>query len=287
MKRTQIGIGRASRMTLRCLAAIGAMIAGSLGAGLSPAAPCGNNAAGFPVWLKEFKAEARSAGIKRQVVNATLKGIAYHPKVISLDRNQKSFKLSFDQFYAKRVNAALIKKGKKLIRQNAGLFRSIEERYGVQAPVLVAIWGLETGYGRNAGNMNVIRSLATLAYDCRRSEFFTTELISALAIVQRRDMKPSQMRGAWAGEIGQTQFLASSYLRFAVDFDRDGRRDLIGSVPDVLGSTANYLKAHGWRRGAPWGPGTENYNVIREWNKASVYVKTIAIMADKLSREVQ
>ena len=284
MEGRHFGVGRVSRMAPRCLVAICAMVAGSLGAGSSPAAPCGSSAAGFPAWLNDFKAEARRAGIKRQIANSSLKGITYHPKVISLDRRQRSFKLSFEQFYAKRVNNALINKGKQLIRQNAGLFRSIEKRYGVPAPVLVAIWGLETGYGRNSGNMNVIRSLATLAYDCRRSDFFTAELISALAIIQRRDMKPSQMRGAWAGEIGQTQFLASSYVRFAVDFDGDGRRDLIRSVPDVLGSTANYLKGHGWRRGAPWGPGTANYAVIRKWNKAGVYVKTISVMADKLSR---
>lgn len=274
----------ASRMAQRCTAVLYAMMAVSISAGPSLAASCGNNAAGFSAWLDNFKAEARRAGIKSQVVNSSLKGISYHPKVISLDRGQKSFKLSFDQFYAKRVNNAMISQGRKLIRQNGKLFSSIEKRYGVPAPVLVAIWGLETGYGRNSGNMNVIRSLATLAYDCRRSEFFTAELINALAIVQRRDMTPAQMRGAWAGEIGQTQFLASSYMRYAVDFDGDGRRDLIRSVPDVLGSTANYLKAHGWRRGAPWGPGTANFDVIGQWNKAGVYVKTIAVMADRLAR---
>ena len=269
---------------LRGLAVTCAVIAGSLTAGPSLAAQCGNSAAGFSAWLEDFKVEVRRAGIKKQVANSALKGITYHKRVISLDRGQKSFKLSFDQFYAKRVNNAMIKKGRQLIRQNAGLFRSIEKRYGVPAPVLVAIWGLETGYGRNSGNMSVIRSLATLAYDCRRSDFFTNELVSALAIVQRGDMTPAQMRGAWAGEIGQTQFLASSYMRYAVDFDGDGRRDLVRSVPDVLGSTANYLKAYGWRRGAPWGPGTANYKVIGKWNKASVYVKTISVMADKLSR---
>jgi lytic murein transglycosylase len=284
MSGKRIGKGGAIRMAPRCLAALCAVIAGSMSAGSSLAAPCSNNAAGFSAWLDDFKAEARRAGIKSQVVNASLKGITYHQRVISLDRGQKSFKLSFDQFYAKRVNNAMISQGRKLIRQNGKLFRSIEKRYGVPAPVLVAIWGLETGYGRNSGKMNVIRSLATLAYDCRRSEFFTAELINALAIVQRRDMTPAQMRGAWAGEIGQTQFLASSYMRYAVDFDGDGRRDLVRSVPDVLGSTANYLKAHGWRRGAPWGPGTANYNVIGKWNKAGVYVKTISVMADKLSR---
>jgi lytic murein transglycosylase len=252
--------------------------------GPAAGAQCGNGPAGFPNWLKDFKSEAERAGIKRNVVNSALKGVSYHSRVISLDRSQKSFKLSFKQFYAKRVNNAMIAKGKRLIKQNAGLFSTLEKRYGVPAPILVAIWGLETGYGRNSGNMSVIRSLATLAYDCRRTDFFTNELINALAIVQRGDMTPAQMRGAWAGEIGQTQFLASSYMRFAVDQDGNGRRDLIRSVPDVLGSTANYLKAYGWRRGGSWAPGTNNYEVLRQWNRASVYVQTISVMADKLSR---
>lgn len=248
------------------------------------AAQCGNGPAGFSAWLKDFKAEAQRAGIRRNVVNAALDGVSYHSKVVSLDRNQKSFKLSFKQFYARRVNNAMIASGKRLMKQNAGLFRALEKRYGVPAPILVAIWGLETGYGRNSGKMSVIRSLATLAYDCRRSDFFTNELINALAIVQRGDMSPAQMRGAWAGEIGQTQFLASSYMRFAVDHDGDGRRDLIRSVPDVLGSTANYLRAYGWQPGRSWEPGTTNYEVLRQWNRASVYVQTISVMADKLSR---
>ncbi len=272
------------RHSVRSTAGAGLVLASLLVSNPVTAAECGNGPAGFPAWLKDFKAEAERAGIRRQVVTGALNGVSYHSRVISLDRGQKSFKLSFDQFYARRVNDAMISRGKRLIKQNAGLFRALEKRYGVPAPILVAIWGLETGYGANSGKMNVIRSLATLAYDCRRSDFFTNELINALAIVQRGDMSPAEMRGAWAGEIGQTQFLASSYMRFAVDHDGDGRRDLIRSVPDVLGSTANYLKAYGWQRGGSWEPGTNNYEVLRQWNRASVYVQTISVMADKLSR---
>ncbi len=272
------------RHSVRSIAGAGLVLASLLVSNPVTAAECGNGPAGFPAWLKDFKAEAERAGIRRQVVTGALNGVSYHSRVISLDRGQKSFKLSFDQFYARRVNDAMISRGKRLIKQNAGLFRALEKRYGVPAPILVAIWGLETGYGANSGKMNVIRSLATLAYDCRRSDFFTNELINALAIVQRGDMSPAEMRGAWAGEIGQTQFLASSYMRFAVDHDGDGRRDLIRSVPDVLGSTANYLKAYGWQRGGSWEPGTNNYEVLRQWNRASVYVQTISVMADKLSR---
>ncbi len=247
------------------------------------AATCGQSAAGFDRWLRDFKREAVAAGIPRRVVERALGNVRYSRYVIKLDRSQKSFKLSFERFWRLRVNNALIRKGKRLMRQHAGLLRRIERRYGVPAPVIVAIWGLETGYGRNSGKMPVFRSLATLAYDCRRSDFFRHELMSALKIVARGDMRPEQMRGAWAGEIGQTQFLASKYLAYAVDFDGDGRRDLIRSVPDVLASTANFLRAHGWRPGEGWQPGTHNYTVIKAWNRATVYQKTIARLADILA----
>jgi lytic murein transglycosylase len=162
------------------------------------------------------------------------------------------------------------------MKQHARTLAAVEKRYGVPPAVIVTIWGMESNFGNGGGKMNILRSLATLAYDCRRSAFFKNELLAALKIVQRGDMSPSQMRGGWAGEIGQTQFLASSYVKYAVDFDGNGRRDLIRSVPDVLASTANFLKRHGWRPGQPWGPGTANYAVFRDWNRATVYQRTIA-----------
>jgi membrane-bound lytic murein transglycosylase B len=153
----------------------------------------------------------------------------------------------------------------------------------VPAPVLIAIWGLETNYGADtSGRFSIMRSVATLAYDCRRSAFFTAHLIDALRIVERGDMTPAELRGGWAGEIGQMQFLPTAYVKYAVDFDGDGKRDLVNSVPDLLASTASYLKAHGWQRGQPWEPGTANYAVIKEWNRAEVYQRTIAVMASKL-----
>ena len=168
---------------------------------------------------------------------------------------------------------------------HAATLQRIERQYGVPAPILVSIWGLETNYGSDGGGRHsIVRSIATLAYDCRRSDFFKNELISALRIVDRGDMSTSQMVGGWAGEIGQVQFLPSSYFKYAVDFDGDGRRDLVRSVPDMLASTANFLKSKGgWRAGQPWGPGTANYQALVEWNKAEVYQRTIAVMADKLS----
>ncbi|WP_156510628.1 lytic murein transglycosylase [Labrenzia sp. OB1] len=259
-----------------------------LGLGLFAVTPalsasCGNGPAGFEAWKQSFIADASRHGLKQRIVQRSLQNVSYNPKVIRLDRGQKSFKLSFDQFYAKRVNNAMIRRGQKLGQTYARIFRGIEKKYGVPAPVILAIWGLETNYGSFSGNMPVLQSLATLAYDCRRSAFFTNELVAALIIVQRRDMSPEEMKGAWAGELGQTQFLASSYVKYAVDYDRNGRRDLVRSIPDVLASTANYLAKHGWRRGRSWGPGTANYRVLQKWNKASVYVQTISVMADKIA----
>ncbi|MDN3719932.1 lytic murein transglycosylase [Roseibium salinum] len=235
----------------------------------------------MPGWTV-FVAQSPRYGLDPGTVQAALRNVRYDPKVIRLDRNQKSFKLSFEQFYAKRVNDAMIRKGQKLLGTHARLFNAIERKYGVPAPVILAIWGLETNYGAFIGNMPVLQSLATLAYDCRRSDFFTNELVAALIIVQQGDMSPADMKGAWAGEIGQTQFLASSYVKYAVDYDLDGRRDLIRSIPDVLASTANYLAQHGWRRGQGWGPGTANYDVLTQWNRASVYVQTISVMASRI-----
>jgi membrane-bound lytic murein transglycosylase B len=148
--------------------------------------------------------------------------------------------------------------------------------------VIVAIWGLETDFGTGTGRRPAIPALATLAHDCRRSAMFQAELMAALRIIDRGDLSPAEMRGAWAGELGQTQFLPSSYLKFAVDFDGNGRRDLIRSVPDALASTANYLKGYGWQRAGPWTEGTPNFAVLREWNKAAVYQKTIALFATRL-----
>lgn len=245
-------------------------------------ASCGNGPGGFETWKEAFIASSSRYGLRERVVRQALQNVSYDRKVVRLDRNQKSFKLSFEQFYARRVNNAMIRRARKLGTTYARIFNGIERKYGVPAPIILSIWGLETNFGSFSGNMPVLQSLATLAYDCRRSKFFTNELVNALMIVQRRDMTPAEMKGAWAGEIGQTQFLASSYMKYAVDYDRNGRRDLIRSIPDVLASTANYLQKNGWRRGQGWGPGTANYNVLKKWNKASVYVQTISVMAAKI-----
>ena len=181
------------------------------------------------------------------------------------------------------ANSFRINHGRALVQRYAGVFSRIEQEYGVPAPVITAIWGLETDFGGYTGKFDTIRSLATLASDCRRPEKFRGELLDALRIVQRGDMSRATMRGAWAGEIGQTQFLPSSYLKYAVDFDGTGRRDLVHDVPDVLASTANYLKSYGWQAGQGWDPGEPNFSVIQQWNASAVYSRTIALLADKIA----
>jgi lytic murein transglycosylase len=245
------------------------------------AATCGNNGAGFDAWVEQFSRQAAAQGVSGSAL-AALNGVTYDPQVIRLDRGQRSFKLSFEAFYARRVNDALIRRGQRLIAAHRGTFDRIEKRYGVPPSIIASIWGLETNYGALGGKMSIIRSIATLAYDCRRTAFFQNELMNVLKILQRGDMTAAQLRGGWAGEIGQTQFLPSAYYKYAVDFDGDGRRDLINSIPDMLASTASYLRGYGWQPGQSWGPGTSNYNVIREWNKAEVYVKTISVMASRM-----
>lgn len=267
---------------MRWLAAFAAVL--FLMSGPALAASCGDNEKGFQPWLEDFKRQAVATGISPDTVSAALDGVSYDRKVIRLDRGQKSFKLSFDEFLRRRAPPSTISAARSKLAANARLLSQIEQTFGVAPEVLVTIWGLETGFGNFSGNMSVFRSLATLAYDCRRSQFFANELMNALVIADRGDMSIPAMIGAWAGELGQTQFLASNYVRYAVDFDGDGRRDLIRSRPDVLASTANYLRQKGWQPGGGWEPGSANYAVLKEWNRAEVYRQTIAYVADLIRR---
>lgn len=272
-------------MTFWAKAIAGAVLAAALSiAGRAEAQPCGSDGAGFERWLGQFRADAARQGISQPTLAAALQSVSYDSSVIRLDRGQKSFKLSFEEFYARRVSDSLINRGRRLMQQHAGLLDRIEKRFGVPGAVLLSIWGLETNYGSDGGGKHyIVQSIATLAYDCRRSEFFRGHLIDALKIIDRGDITAAQMRGGWAGEIGPMQFLPGSYSKFAVDFDGDGRRDLFRSVPDFLASTANFLKGNGWQAGQPWTPGTANWEALKTWNKAEVYQKTIAVMAARLA----
>jgi len=264
----------------RLLLAVAA--AATLGAVSARAADCGDTADGFKEWLASFKQVAIQNGISPQVADATLNGVVYQPVVSAHDRSQ-GFGQSFAAFSARHASPALIKKGKTMLLAYAEPFQKIEQRYGVPAPVLAAIWGLETGYGGDLGSYSTFSALATLAYDCRRAQIYRAELIDAMMMVQRGLLQPGQMRGAWAGEIGQTQFMPSAYLKYAVSVEGGGGGNLM-SPADALASTANFLRGHGWQPGAGWDEGQPNFSALLEWNSAPVYAKTIALLADKLAQ---
>ena len=239
------------------------------------AAQCGNDSSGFSNWVQAFKPQAVANGISPRVVETAFANISYNRETIRADRGQKSFKLSFEQFMEKRGGATIIARGKKMKAGNAQLFAAIERRYGVPAGPLLAIWGMETGFGNFLGNQHTLSAVATLAYDCRRSAYFTEQLYAALTLVQRGDLSPAA-KGAAHGEIGQTQFLPVNVVRYGVDGDRDGHVDLVRSRADALASTANFLVGHGWRPGAGYQPGEPNYVAIQGWNAATVYQRAIA-----------
>jgi lytic murein transglycosylase len=244
------------------------------------AATCGTGS--FDAWLGDFKIEAAAKGISQPAIASGLNGVTLDQAILSRDRSQQVFSQSFEQFSGRMIPPRLTR-GSNMLKQYGSVLGRIEQTYGVPGEVLVAIWGLETDFGVNTGKFPTLRSLATLAYDCRRSEMFRAELMDALRIVERGDIAPPEMRGAWAGEIGQTQFMPSNYIKYAVDFDGNGRRDLLHSAPDVLASTANFLAGYGWQRGKDWSPGAPNFSVLQQWNKSDIYAKTIASFATQLS----
>ncbi len=255
-------------------------IFGAFALALAPAsayaAACGGD---FGAWLQGVKQEAPGHGVGPRGL-AALDGLTADPAVISKDRGQGVFRQTFEQFGPHRV-APLLGAGANKLRAMGSFFDGLEQRTGVPGPVLVAIWGLETSYGAVQGNFGTIRSLATLAHDCRRSDKFRDELFNALKIVDSGAMSAGAMRGAWAGEIGQTQFLPSSYLKFG------GGQDLIHSSQAALTATANYLRGYGWSKGAGWEPGQANFGVIKQWNSSDVYARTIAYFATKLDGMVK
>jgi lytic murein transglycosylase len=237
----------------------------------------------FDGWLADLKSDAAAKGISQATIASGLNGLTLDKAVIARDHSQGVFNQSFEEFSGRMVPPRL-NRASNMMKQYGSVLGRIEETYGVPGEVLVAIWGLETDFGVNIGKFPTLRSLATLAYDCRRSDEFRSQLLDALRIVDRGDLAASEMHGAWAGEIGQTQFMPSSYLKFAVDFDNNGRRDLLHSPADVLASTANYLASYGWQKGKGWELGSPNFSVIQQWNKSDVYAKTIAYFATQLSR---
>lgn len=222
------------------------------GAGTPNAAPDAGNK-DFPAWLEGLRAEALSRGISRDTVAVALEGLQPVPRILELDQRQPEFTLTLRQYLDRAVSDARIKQGRARYAENRALLEEVGRKFGVQPRFIVALWGIETNFGQNQGGFPVVQALATLAFDGRRSAYFRGELFNALKILDEDHIKPAAMVGSWAGAMGQSQFMPSSFLTFAVDYDGDGRRDIWGTRADVFASAANYLKKSGWRDDQTWG----------------------------------
>lgn len=207
----------------------------------------------FATWLQELRAEAVALGIRPQTLDAALTGLRPLPRVIELDRKQPEDTLTYAQYLERTLPAARVQKGLRLLNEHRALLQEIGTKYDVPPGIIVALWGMETDFGRTTGNFPVLASLATLAYDGRRSALFRRELLEALKIVDAGHVRTEAMTGSWAGAMGQNQFMPSSFMQYAVDYDGDGRRDIWTTLADVFASTANYLASSGWHAREPWG----------------------------------
>ena len=243
------------------------------------AATCGNDAGGFDAWKQQFAQEAAAQGVGQRGLDA-LANTQYATRTINADRNQKSFRYELDEFLRIRGADTIVAQGRKKIANNPNFYSALEQRYGVAPSVVVAIWGMETGFGNFMGDSNVLSAISTLAYDCRRSDFFSPHAMAALQLVDRGSLSSGTI-GAMHGEVGHTQFLPGNVARFGVDGDGNGVVDLTNQV-DALASTANFLRQKGWQPGAGFQEGQPNFAVIQQWNAATVYQRAIALMAGQI-----
>ena len=252
-----------------------------LAAGVAPALSAGDDA--FAKWLEGVRREGRGKGITEATLDLALADLRPIPRVIELDRRQPEFSLTYDEYMGRVVSPARVRKGRLRLARHADLLAKVEARYGVQPRFVVALWGIETDFGRLSGGFPVIAAVATLAYDGRRSAYFRRELFAALRILDEGHVTLERMTGSWAGAMGQNQFMPTSFARYAVDFDGDGRRDIWTSRADVFASAANYLARSGWRRGETWGhpvappegfdpglAGLESRRPLGEWRRLGV-----------------
>ena len=252
---------------------VGVLVALVWMSGKASAAQCGSTAAGFEAWKRQFTGEAQARGVSASAI-AALMGTTYSTATIAADRGQRSFSLSLDRFLVKRGGSAIVARGRALKQSNAALLASIQQRFGVPPGPLLAIWGMETGFGRSRGNQNVLSAVATLAYDCRRTAYFTDQLYAALTLVERGILSAGT-RGSMHGEVGHTQFLPKNILTYGIG----GSLDI---AANALSSTANFLKAHGWRAGAGYQPGEANFAALQAWNAAPVYEQAIAVIGRQI-----
>jgi len=248
-------------------------------AGAATAAPCGNTADGFSGWKAAFAKEAAREGVGQRGL-AALADARYASRTIAADRNQKSFRYSLDKFMKVRGADTIVAQGRKRKARNAAFYGSLEKRFGVPAGVLIAIHGMETGFGGFMGDSAVVSAIVTLTYDCRRSDFFRPHALGALKLVDMGTIT-AQTKGARHGELGHTQFLPGNALTYGVDANGDGRVDFY-DLADAMASTANFLRQKGWQPGQGYREGQPNFAVIQQWNAAGVYQKAIAIMAARI-----
>jgi lytic murein transglycosylase len=230
------------------------------------------NTGNFATWLDGYKRKAAAAGISRRTISAALDGLTLNTSVLASDRKQGFFAMTFLDFQGKLATANRVQSGRHKIAENKATFERVHKQFGVPASVITGFWALESDFGAGMGKFPILPALATLAYDCRRTEMFNDELLAALQIIDRGDMSPSEMIGSWAGEIGQTQFLPTRYLDYAVDYDGDGHPNLFRNDVDVIGSTANYMHNLGWHPNEPW---LEEVRITGElpWQEADLLIK--------------
>ncbi|MBE1282447.1 MAG: murein transglycosylase [Rhodobacteraceae bacterium] len=245
------------------------------------AAPCGNTSTGFTEWKTDFARQARKSGVKKPGLRA-LSQAQYATRTIAADRNQKSFRYSLEKFMQIRGSATIVAQGRKRKARNPEFYAALEKRYGVPAGVLIAIHGMETAFGNFMGDSQVVSAIVTLAYDCRRSDFFIPHALGALKLVDQGAITTATL-GAKHGELGHTQFLPGNALEYGQDWNGDGRVNFY-DMSDALASTAHFLKKKGWKRGRGYQQGERNFKVIQQWNAATVYQQSIAIMAAQIDR---
>lgn len=238
----------------------------------------------FSEWLQQLEQEAISNGISPDVVHEALDNISPIDRVVELDQKQPEKTVTFDHYVHHVASSDRIEEGRELLANNAKTLREISNRYGVQPQVIVALWGIESSFGQDSGHFNIVDSLATLAYEGRRADFFRKELLDALRILEKEQIPSSSLRGSWAGAMGQCQFMPSTYLKYAVDYDQNGSRDIWNSRRDVWASIANYLASEGWNSELTWGReveleetipadeiGLDHKHLLREWAAMGVH----------------
>ena len=243
----------------------------------TPAPPASNprncqNTVPFARWIEDFKKDAIADGIKPATIQATIGGMTPDQGIIGRDRKQSFFSQTFLEFYGKLATKGREQNGRAYVQKYGNTFAQAEKEFGVPGAVITGFWALESDFGVGMGNLPVMRSLLTLAWDCRRGELFREELKAAMKIIERGDLRADEMIGSWAGELGQTQFLPQHYYNYALDYDNDGRRDLIRDIPDIIGSTANFIQSLGWRAGEPW---LQEVRITKElpWDQADLAIE--------------